>query len=240
MYTENQIQIFVITSSIFLGLFILTTVYLIIKLKLKDNLLRRSEERLKEYSEDLEKMVEERTKQLSESEESYKQLYKLNEGMVENSPAGIIRLDAKLKISYENPEMKKILGVPPGEESKAMGMDIRELSSVKNAGLSSIFNDLLEGKEIATEGPFISVYGKETYITLKGVPTFENNKFTGAVLLMNDITKRKQAEEELKNKLNELKIYYDATIGREARIIELKQKVNELLQQLGKEKKYGV
>ncbi len=194
MYTENQIQIFVIISSIFIGLFILTTIYLIIKLKLNSILLRQSEEKIKEYSEDLEKMVEERTKQLSKSEESYKQLYKFNEGIVENSPAGIIRLDAKLKINYENPEMKRILGIPPGEESKALGMDIRELSSVKNIGVSSIFNNLMKGKEIAIENLFISVYGKKTFITLKGVPMFENNKFNGAVLLINDITERKQAE----------------------------------------------
>ncbi len=55
-----------------------------------------------------------------------------------------------------------------------------------------------------------------------------------------DITERKQAEEELHKRLKELEIYYDATIGREGRIIELKQQVNELLEQLGKEKKYNV
>ena len=194
MYTENQIQVFVIISSVFIGLFVLTTIYLIIKLKLNSILLRQSEEKIKEYSEDLEKMVEERTKQLSKSEESYKQLYKFNEGIVENSPAGIIRLDTKLKINYENPEMERILGVPPGEESKTIGMDIRELSSVKNVGVSTVFNNLLKGEEIATENLFISVYGKKTYITLKGVPIFEDNKFEGAVLLINDITERKQAE----------------------------------------------
>ena len=194
MYTENQIQIFVILSSIFLGLFVLTTIYLIIKLKLNSILLRQSEEKIKEYSEDLEKMVKERTKQLSKSEESYKQLYKFNEGIVEHSPAGIMKLDAKLKISYENPEMKRILGVPPGEESKAIGMDIRELASIKNIGVQPIFNNLFERKEIATENLFISMYGKKTYITLKGVPMFENNKFKGAVLLINDITERKKAE----------------------------------------------
>ena len=194
MYTENQIQIFVILSSIFLGLFVLTTIYLVIKLKLNSILLRQSEEKIKEYSEDLEKMVKERTKQLSKSEESYKQLYKFNEGIVEHSPAGIMKLDAKLKISYENPEMKRILGVPPGEESKAIGMDIRELASIKNIGVQPIFNNLFERKEIATENLFISMYGKKTYITLKGVPMFENNKFKGAVLLINDITERKKAE----------------------------------------------
>ena len=73
-----------------------------------------------------------------------------------------------------------------------------------------------------------------------------------------DITERKRVEKvlqqfseelklkveertkELQKRLKELEIYYDATIGREGRIIELKQKVNELLEQLGKEKKYDV
>ena len=55
-----------------------------------------------------------------------------------------------------------------------------------------------------------------------------------------DITERKQAEEKLQDRLQELEIYYKANMGREGRIIELKQKVNELLVQLGKEKKFDV
>ena len=208
MYTENQIQIFVLISSIFIGFFILTTVFFIVRLKLKDIMLKKSEEKLREYSENLEKMVAERTKQLAKSEESYKQLYKLNEGIVENSPAGIIKLDEELKIRYENPEMKKIMGIPSGEESRSMGMDIRELPSVKATGKSSIFNELLELKEIAIETPFTSLYGKKTYVTLKGVPIFENDKFAGAVLLINDITERKYAEVALQKE----KEYYHSFV----------------------------
>ncbi len=55
-----------------------------------------------------------------------------------------------------------------------------------------------------------------------------------------DITERKQAEKELQKRLKELEVYYKATLGREGRIIELKHQVNELLEQLGKEKKYNV
>ena len=51
---------------------------------------------------------------------------------------------------------------------------------------------------------------------------------------------RKQAEEDLKKRLEELEIFYNATIGREGHIIELKQQINELLAQLGKEKKYEI
>ena len=53
-----------------------------------------------------------------------------------------------------------------------------------------------------------------------------------------DITERKQAEEELQERMNELETFYRATLGREGRVIELKQEVNELLEQLGKNKKY--
>jgi PAS domain-containing protein len=54
-----------------------------------------------------------------------------------------------------------------------------------------------------------------------------------------DITKRKRAERELQKRMNELETFYRATLGREERIIELKQEVNESLEQLGNKKKYG-
>ncbi|MDI6779946.1 MAG: PAS domain S-box protein [Bacteroidota bacterium] len=57
--------------------------------------------------------------------------------------------------------------------------------------------------------------------------------------VIEDITERKKAEEELQKRLGELEIYYRATIGRESRIIELKHQVNELLERLGEKKKYG-
>jgi len=53
-----------------------------------------------------------------------------------------------------------------------------------------------------------------------------------------DITECKLAEKELLKRMNELETFYRATLGREKRVIELKQEVNELLEQLGKNKKY--
>ncbi|MCK4255827.1 PAS domain S-box protein, partial [candidate division WOR-3 bacterium] len=67
---------------------------------------------------------------------------------------------------------------------------------------------------------------------------------TGKVIhydgILEDITERKHAEQELKKRLDQLEVYYKATMGREGRIVELKREVNELSEQLGKEKKYGV
>ena len=60
------------------------------------------------------------------------------------------------------------------------------------------------------------------------------------IAIARDITKQKHAEEELRRRLRELEIFQKATMGRESRIIELKQQVNELLVRLGKDKKYNV
>jgi PAS domain S-box-containing protein len=49
-----------------------------------------------------------------------------------------------------------------------------------------------------------------------------------------DITEVKEAENKIKNQLEELQRWNEATINREDRILELKQEVNELLEQIGK------
>ncbi|HOW98587.1 MAG TPA: PAS domain S-box protein [Kiritimatiellia bacterium] len=56
---------------------------------------------------------------------------------------------------------------------------------------------------------------------------------------INDITDRKQAEEKLRQQLNELRRWQSATLGREGRVIELKAEVNELLKRLGEKPRYG-
>ncbi|MBU1635177.1 PAS domain S-box protein, partial [bacterium] len=83
--------------------------------------------------------------------------------------------------------------------------------------------------------------GHVVILETSGVPLLdESGNLLGYRGVDRDITKRKQAEEELQERLQELEIYYKATMGREGRIIELKQQVNELLAQLGKAKKYDV
>ncbi|HJH29978.1 MAG TPA: PAS domain S-box protein [Methanosarcinaceae archaeon] len=58
------------------------------------------------------------------------------------------------------------------------------------------------------------------------------------LVVVRDITERKQAEEELQERINELETFYRTTLGREERVIELKQEVNELLEKLGENNKY--
>ncbi len=53
-----------------------------------------------------------------------------------------------------------------------------------------------------------------------------------------DIAERKKAEDKIRQQLAELQHWYDLTIDRETRSLELKQEVNELLRRLDKPPRY--
>lgn len=68
----------------------------------------------------------------------------------------------------------------------------------------------------------------------------ENGKCAHLIGSVHDITDRKCAMEELKRKNNELQIFYDAAVGRELNIIELKKEINKLLEKYGEKPKYEI
>lgn len=55
-----------------------------------------------------------------------------------------------------------------------------------------------------------------------------------------EITDRKRAEQAQKTRMNELELFHKLTVGRELTMIDLKQEVNDLLKELGREAKYKV
>jgi len=57
--------------------------------------------------------------------------------------------------------------------------------------------------------------------------------------IVQDITKRKQAEMQIKEQLEELRSWQSATMGRENRILELITEVNKLLVEGGKPGRYA-
>jgi PAS domain S-box-containing protein len=58
------------------------------------------------------------------------------------------------------------------------------------------------------------------------------------LIFVRDITERKRAEEDLKQKMAEVEKINRFMMGREERVIELKEEVNALLKELGREPKY--
>lgn len=61
-----------------------------------------------------------------------------------------------------------------------------------------------------------------------------DGRYYGRIWYFHDITERRIMESEMRKRLNELEIYYKATIGREERIIELKNEIEALKKGQGK------
>lgn len=55
-----------------------------------------------------------------------------------------------------------------------------------------------------------------------------------------DVTEQKKSEEALRQKIDELEQFNELTVGRELKMIELKQEVNSLLKELGQKEKYKI
>ena len=68
----------------------------------------------------------------------------------------------------------------------------------------------------------------------------EEEEEEAIVVSLKDITERKRAEEELKQKHEELSRFNKLTVDREMKMIELKKEINELCEKLGGKAKYNL
>ncbi len=75
--------------------------------------------------------------------------------------------------------------------------------------------------------------GRHEVVFHKASITDAQGRVTGLIGIFHDVTKRKQAEEQMARQMDELRRWYSATLGRESRIAELKQEVNALSIRLG-------
>jgi PAS domain-containing protein len=65
-------------------------------------------------------------------------------------------------------------------------------------------------------------------------------KPTGIIGVSRNITERKNAERDLRQKMDELERFNDLSVGRELKMIELKKEINLLLKKLGEPEKYKI
>jgi len=79
----------------------------------------------------------------------------------------------------------------------------------------------------------------QVYETIKFPFEFQKGK-RGVGGYIRDITQRKQAEENLRVKMEELQRFQNLTVDREMRMIELKKEINELALKLGEKERYVI
>jgi len=161
------------------------------------------------------------------SESKYRKLF-------ENNSAGVYVSTEAGKILNCNEAFANLLGYSSKEEvlktdagNLYQNKEERELFIKKLKENKELIN--YESRAKKKDGSFMDA--------IENVQLIGENIFQGTIV---DITIRKQTEEELKGRNRGLQIFYDADVGRELKVIELKKEINKQLKKAGEKPKYEI
>jgi PAS domain S-box-containing protein len=188
---------------------------------------------------DAEKERERTREALEKVRESSEQL-KVLSSAVEQSPSSVMITDRTGLIEYVNPKFERLTGYNARE---AMGETPRILKSGLHDDkfYEGLWETILSGKEwhgeICNKKKNGELYWEQASISAVQNEAGDISYF---ISVREDITERKRLDEELKERMEELERFSRLTINREEKMIQLKEEVNMLLKQTGREKKYKI
>lgn len=164
--------------------------------------------------------------ELRESEERFR---KLNEASFE----GVIIHDEGVILDANTPAMR-LLGYSWQEAKGSRLVDV--VAPVYRHIISDIIHGLFDAPR---EVELVQSEGTHLLVEVRGKEMPYMGRTVG-VLAVRDIEERKQAEGELRKRMEEIERLNEYLVGREMRIIEIKKEVNELLDEMGRTARYKV
>jgi PAS domain S-box-containing protein len=135
-----------------------------------------------------------------------------NRGLVESAPVGILFLDRSGLITYENPAMRHMMGIPDGMESIVIGKLFRDLPPIKAVISEPEINRILGGERLdAREIHYRSLRGNELDLEVYTAPLLNNEKEVyGTILMAVDITKPVAAGKGLRESEQKYRRLYES------------------------------
>jgi PAS domain S-box-containing protein len=181
----------------------------------------------------LEKQVQQRTRELHESEERL-------ELATAAADIGVWDRDIVNNQLIWNERMYPLYGINPDEFDGTYMTWKKQIHPDDLQTASTAVAEAEQGKkEFDTEFRIIRPDGEIRYIKAFGKVLRDDEGRPLRMIGINyDITDRKQAEQNAQSQLNELNRWYKVTLGRETRVLELKREINEILQRKGEPPRY--
>ncbi len=135
--------------------------------------------------------LEQRINELEESERIFRSVF-------DSIPASIVLVDKEGRIIDVSPHHLSHIGEGKASAKAYVEKNILTHPSVVDAGLSEVYRKLLQGVPIdETEVSYTAITSDvPAYYNLNAVPLRENDEIIGAIILHEDISRRKRLEEQ--------------------------------------------
>lgn len=198
---------------------------------------RKEDERnLESHRLHLEELVRERTAQ---SEETHQQF----ERVLQAAGEGILGTDREGKITFINDAGAGMLGWTADEILGRKVLDVLCPQGPKGLPQSEsdspIMDTVRTGRPHADHSAGFKKKDESLFFAEYTSSSLgERDSLGGAVVVFHDFSERKRAEEVMLRHTEELEKFNRAMIDREKRMIEIKEEVNQLCQELGRKPKY--
>ncbi|MBU4525482.1 MAG: PAS domain S-box protein [Desulfomicrobium sp.] len=137
----------------------------------------------------------------------------LYQSLVDNLPLSIMTFDREGKLNYVN--HFHIDGFAKGQLDKEffLGRTLHELPGLVSAGMGPELEQVLHGHPINLPSLFIPslAAGGSAWQSVKAIPLFKDGAFSGGILMREDITARKMADEAMRQSEERLALALEVT-----------------------------
>lgn len=220
----------------------------------------RANERIKEYSKNLEGMVQERTSELEDTQDAMLNLVEdLNnskqdlekskreletqqaylEQLFEASTEAIAFINEKDHVARINSQFIELFGFTP-EELLGRSLDDTIIPESRHSEGKGIKKELRKGQRKFHETLRQRKDGSLVDVSITGMPIRIKGEEAGVYAIYCDISARKKAEKDLRQNMEELERFSSLAVGREKQMVRLKAEINELLGEMGRPEKYKI
>jgi PAS domain S-box-containing protein len=153
--------------------------------------LEESRRKVKDYAQNLESMVEHRTRALKESEKTYRTL-------VENVPLIVYMVMADGSAMFLNRFVEQTIGVTPHQLGGHHEIWAEHIHPDDRARVLADFDTCLkEGREFFAEYRMIHTDGQVIYVIDHAIPVFDNSDFIRLDGIVMDVTARRELEQKI-------------------------------------------